>query len=52
VVHRLEAPRYPVRHYRWTAPCVTANFSGNGKFLAAGTQDGSVHFWFLATGRD
>lgn len=52
VVHRLEAPRYPVRHYRWDAPCITANFSGNGKFLAAGTQDGSVHFWYLATGRD
>ncbi|MEN9526068.1 MAG: hypothetical protein RLY56_19 [Pseudomonadota bacterium] len=52
VVHRLEGPRYPVRHYRWAAPCITVNFSGNGKFLAAGTQDGSVHFWYLATGRD
>jgi len=52
VVHRLEGPRYPVRHYRWAAPCITVNFSGNSKFLASGTQDGSVHFWYLATGRD
>jgi len=52
VVHRLEAPKFPVRHYPWAAPCITVNYSGNGKFLASGTQDGSVHFWYLATGRD
>lgn len=52
VVYRLEAPSFPLRHYPWSAPCLCAAFSPNGKFLATGTQDGSVHFWYLATGRD
>lgn len=52
VVQRIEPPRYPVRHYKWDAPCLTAAFSPNSRFLATGTQDGSVHFWHLSTGRD
>jgi WD40 repeat protein len=51
-VQRIEPPRFPLRHYKWNAPCLTAAFSPNGRFLATGTQDGSVHFWHLSTGRD
>lgn len=52
IVNRIEPPRFSVRHYKWAAPCITAAFSPNSRFLATGTQDGSVHFWHLATGRD
>lgn len=45
-------PEYQLRHYVWESPCLTAAFSPNSKFLATGTQDGSVHFWYLATGKD
>lgn len=52
VVHRIEPPRFQVRHYKWVAPCLAVAFSPNGRHLATGTQDGSVHFWHLSTGRD
>lgn len=45
-------PEHQVRHYAWASPCLTAAPSPNGKFLVTGTQDGSVHFWYLATGKD
>lgn len=51
-VYRVEPPRHTVRHYRWAAPCLIAAFSPNSRYLATGTQDGSVHFWHLATGKD
>lgn len=51
VVQRLE-PRAPLRNFPWKAPCLTAAFSPNGRFLATGTQDGAVHFWHMSTGRD
>jgi len=51
VVHRVE-PRFQLRHYKWAAPCLTAAFSPSSRFLATGTQDGTVHFWHLSTGRD
>ena len=40
------------RPYKWAAACVAIAFSPNGRFLATGTQDGSVHFWYLGTGKD
>lgn len=43
---------YACRHYPWASPCLTVVFSPNGKFLVTGTQDGAVHFWYLATGKD
>ena len=52
VVHRIEPPRFELRRFPWAAPCVSLAYSANGKVLACGTQDGSVHFWYLATGRD
>lgn len=52
VVHRMEPPQFQMRRYPWAAPCITAAYSPNGKVLVTGTQDGSVHFWYLATGRD
>lgn len=52
LVHRIEPPRFATRHLKWAAACLTAALSPDGKVLATGTQDGSVHFWHLASGRD
>lgn len=46
------SPEHQLRHYPWASPCLTTAFSPNGKFLVSGTQDGAVHFWYLATGKD
>ena len=51
-VHRVEPPRFTAREYKWPAAALTAAFSPNGRVLASGMQDGSVHFWYLATGRN
>jgi WD40 repeat protein len=51
-VHRMEPPQFPSRKYPHAAACLTAAFSPNGKVLASGMQDGTVHFWWLATGKD
>jgi len=51
-VHRIEKSRYETRRYKWPAPCLTVNFSGNGRFLASGMADGSLHFWNRSTGKD
>ena len=51
-VHRIEPPNFGLRRYAWPAACLTAAFSANGKFLVTGTQDGTVHFWNLVTGKD
>jgi WD40 repeat protein len=41
-----------MRKYSWPAACLTATYSPNGKVLASGMQDGTVHFWMLTTGKD
>jgi WD40 repeat protein len=51
-VHRIESGRYETRRYKWPAACLTVNFSGNGRFLASGMADGSLHFWNRSTGKD
>jgi len=51
-VHRIENSRYETRRYKWPAACLTVNFSGNGRFLASGMADGSLHFWNRSTGKD
>lgn len=45
-------PGYPMRKHSWPAACLTAAFSPNGRVLASGMQDGTVHFWLLMTGKD
>jgi WD40 repeat protein len=51
-VHRIEKTRYETRRYKWPAACLTVNFSGNGRYLASGMADGSLHFWNRSTGKD
>jgi WD40 repeat protein len=51
-VHRIESGRLTTRTYQWASAALAVAFSPNGKVLAAGMQDGSVHFWYLATGDD
>src|SRR3954469_21176373 len=51
-VHRIDKSRYETRRYKWPAPCLTVDFSGNGRFIASGMADGSVHFWNRSTGKD
>jgi WD40 repeat protein len=51
-VHRIENSRHETRRYKWPAACLTVNFSGNGRFLASGMADGSLHFWNRSTGKD
>lgn len=49
VIHRLE-PELQSREYSWTGACLTASWSPDGRILASGMQDGSVHFWNIAAG--
>jgi WD40 repeat protein len=51
-VHRLENGSLTTRQYPWAGAALAVAFGPNGKVLAAGMQDGSVHFWYLATGDD
>jgi WD40 repeat protein len=51
-VHRIGKERQETRRYKWSAACLTVNFSGNGRFLASGMADGSLHFWNRSTGKD
>jgi WD40 repeat protein len=51
-VHRIDSSRYETRRYKWPAACLTVNFSGNGRFLASGMADGTLHFWNRSTGKD
>ncbi|MEP7242137.1 MAG: WD40 repeat domain-containing protein [Gammaproteobacteria bacterium] len=51
-VHRIEPPQFTQRRFPWPAACLTAAFSPNGKVLASGMQDGTLHFWMLTTGKD
>jgi WD40 repeat protein len=48
-LHRLE-PRPQSRDYPWRGACLTASWNADGRVLAAGMQDGSVHLWYVASG--
>ena len=43
-LHRLE-PQLQTREYSWPGACLTASWSPDGRMLASGMQDGSVHYW-------
>ncbi|MCU0761250.1 MAG: WD40 repeat domain-containing protein [Steroidobacteraceae bacterium] len=51
-IHRIEPPRYGTRQYKWPSSCLTVAFSPNGRVIATGMQDGSLHFWYLSSGKD
>jgi len=46
-LHRLE-PDLQSAEYPWQGACLTASWSPDGRVLASGMQDGSVHFWNIA----
>jgi WD40 repeat protein len=50
-IHRLE-PQPQTREYPWQGACLTACWSPDGRLLAAGMQDGSVHYWNIAAGTE
>jgi WD40 repeat protein len=40
------------RHLAWKGSLISLAWSPDAKVIACGSQDGSVHFWRLATGQD
>lgn len=42
----------PQRRFEWKGSILRCAWSPNGKFVATGDQDSTVHFWFEKTGRD
>jgi WD40 repeat protein len=50
-LHRLE-PRPESRDYPWRGACLTASWNADGRLLASGMQDGSVHVWNVASGTE
>lgn len=48
-LHRLEDP-VQSRALPWKGACLSASWNPDGRIIASGLQDGSVHFWNVATG--
>jgi WD40 repeat protein len=48
-IHRLE-PQIESREHPWRGACLTASWNADGRILACGMQDGSVHLWYIAGG--
>ncbi|MFO0638189.1 MAG: WD40 repeat domain-containing protein [Polyangiaceae bacterium] len=46
------AERRTIRRFEWKGSLVSLAMSPDDKVVACGSQDGSVHFWRLSTGRD
>ncbi|NBF39032.1 MAG: WD40 repeat domain-containing protein [Spirochaetes bacterium] len=44
--------RDPERRYEWQGSSLVAEWSPDGRFIATGDQDATVHFWFAASGID
>ncbi|MBM3995006.1 MAG: WD40 repeat domain-containing protein [Planctomycetes bacterium] len=42
----------PVREFSWKGSVLRLAWSPDGKYLATGDQDSTVHFWIAATGQD
>jgi WD40 repeat protein len=51
-IHRIDKDSYRTRRFLWDGACLTVSFSPNGKVLASGLADGSVHFWYLSSAKD
>lgn len=51
-VHRNQNGRYETRRYKWPEACLNVNFSPNGRFLACGMANGSLHFWNRSSAKD
>jgi WD40 repeat protein len=49
-IHRVADPPHTL-DLPWKGACITAGWSPDGRVLAAGLQDGSVHFWYVAAGK-
>src|ERR1700728_2691203 len=47
-IHRL-GTQPQSRDYPWRGACLTASWNADGRLLAAGMQDGSVHLWNIAS---
>lgn len=50
-LHRIE-PQPQARDHPWRGACLTARWNPDGRVLAAGMQDGSVHLWYVAGGTE
>lgn len=42
----------PFKEFNWKGSILAVEWSPHGKFIAAGGQDSTVHFWFERTGKD
>ncbi|MBO0799999.1 MAG: WD40 repeat domain-containing protein [Blastocatellia bacterium] len=42
----------PFKKFSWKGSILALEWSPHGKFIAAGGQDSTVHFWFEKTGKD
>ena len=42
----------PVQEFAWQGSMLVLAWSSDGKYIAAGGQDSSVHFWLMASGED
>ncbi len=42
----------PQRRFEWRGSILQIAWSPNGRFIATGDQDATVHFWFEKTGKD
>jgi len=42
----------PLNRFEWRGSSLAMAWSPNGRYLATGDQDSTVHFWIVKTGRD
>ena len=42
----------PVRRLEWRGSSLVIEWSPDGKYIATGDQDSTVHFWIMSTGED
>lgn len=48
---RPDGPK-PVRRFKWKGSTLVAAWSPDGKYIATGDQDATVHFWIVKKGED